>query len=445
MFPFQPLAYGTLHMISRYARPEMEAIWQPENRFSLWLRIEVLACEAYHELGRVPADSLKRIRESSSFSIRRIDELERTLHHDVIAFLTAVGETVGADARFLHLGMTSSDVLDTAFACQLTQAADRILRGVDGLMQEVKQKALEHCDTIMIGRSHGIHAEPITFGLKMALWYEELKRNRIRVERARETVAVGKISGAVGTYATVPPEVEAYVCRHLGLTPAAVATQILQRDRHAEYFSTLAILGSSLEKFAVEIRHLQRTEVREAEEYFAEGQKGSSAMPHKRNPILSENISGLARLMRSYAQAAMENIPLWHERDISHSSVERVIGPDSTTLIDFMLHRMTSLIGKLRVHPDRMKRNLLMTRGLLFSQELMLRLVEKGMPRDEAYRVVQKHAMAVWDGEGTEDLKTRISADPVFTQRLTPTEIEDVFRLERFVRHARTIFQRVFG
>jgi len=430
-------------MISRYSRPEMEAIWQPENRFSLWLRIEILACEAYHELGRIPVDSMRRIRESSSFSVQRIDELERTLHHDVIAFLTAVGETIGEDARFMHLGMTSSDVLDTAFACQLTQAADRILAGVDALMEVAKHKALEHRDTVMIGRSHGIHAEPITFGLKMALWYEELRRNRGRVKRAREGVAVGKVSGAVGTYATVPPEVETYVCRHLGLQPARVATQILQRDRHAEYFSALAILGSSLEKFAVEIRHLQRTEVREAEEYFAEGQKGSSAMPHKRNPILSENVSGLARLLRAYAVAAMENIPLWHERDISHSSVERVIAPDSTILMDFMLHRMVSLLGKLKVYPHRMQQNLLMTRGLIFSQELMLRLVEKGTSRDEAYRLVQKHAMAVWEGEG--DLKSRISADPVFTKRLTGAEIDDVFRTDRFLRHVRTIFQRVFG
>jgi len=421
----------------------MQKIWEPENKFSIWLRIEILACEAYHQMGTVPADSLKRIQESSSFSVQRIDELERTLHHDVIAFLTAVGETIGDDARFMHVGMTSSDVLDTAFACQLTEAADLILQGVDTLMGEVKQKALEHRDTIMIGRSHGIHAEPITFGLKMALWYEELKRNRVRVERARDMVAVGKISGAVGTYATIPPEVEAYVCGKLGLQPAAVSTQVLQRDRHAEYFSTLAILASSLEKFAVEIRHLQRTEVREAEEYFAKGQKGSSAMPHKRNPILSENISGLARLMRSYAVAAMENIPLWHERDISHSSVERVIGPDGTILIDFMLHRAASLIGRLRVHPDRMMQNLNMTRGLLFSQELLLRLVDKGMSRDDAYRLVQAHAMEVWDGE--EDLKTRISRDPAITQRLSGAEIEDVFRTDRFVRHAQTIFRRVFG
>jgi len=431
-------------MISRYARPAMQKIWDPENKFALWLRIEILACEAYHQMGRIPAESLKHIQESSSFSIERIDELEKTLHHDVIAFLTAVGETLGEDARFMHLGMTSSDVLDTALACQLSQAADLILSGVDGLMAEVKKKALEHRDTIMIGRSHGIHAEPTTFGLKMALWYEELRRDRQRIVSARKSVATGKLSGAVGTYATLPPEVEAYVCGKLGLEPAPVSTQIVQRDRHAEFFCALAILASSMEKFAVEIRHLQRTEVREAEEFFAEGQKGSSAMPHKRNPILSENVSGLARLVRGYALAAMENIPLWHERDISHSSVERVIAPDSTILIDFMLHRMTSLIGRLKVYPDRMKRNLALTRGLFFSQELLLRLVDTGMSRDEAYRLVQGHAMAVWDGE-EEDLKTRVSRDPVVQERLSPEEVEDVFRLERFIRHARTIFDRVFG
>ena len=431
-------------MIPRYARPEMEKIWEPENKFSIWLRIEILACEAQHRMGRIPTEALEQIQRSSSFSIERIDELERTLHHDVIAFLTAVGESIGEDARYMHLGMTSSDVLDTAFAVQLTEAADMILEGVEALMVEVKQKALDHKTTLMIGRSHGIHAEPITFGLKMALWYEELKRNRERLKRAREAVAVGKISGAVGTYATISPEVEAYVCEQLGLSPSPVSTQILQRDRHAEYFSALSILASSLEKFAVEIRHLQRTEVREAEEYFAKGQKGSSAMPHKRNPILSENISGLARLVRSYGVAAMENIPLWHERDISHSSVERVIGPDATILMDFMLHRTISLIHRLQVHPDRMMKNLSLTRGLLFSQELMLQLVQKGMSRDDAYRLIQGHAMEVWDRE-EEDLKSRISEDPRIREHLSDEEIEEVFQYERFIRHTDTIFKRVFG
>jgi adenylosuccinate lyase len=430
-------------MISRYSRPEMAKLWKPEYRFSLWLRIEILACEAYHRMGKIPAESLKRIQEDSSFSVERIDELECILHHDVIAFLTAVGERIGEDARFMHVGMTSSDVLDTALACQLTEAADLVLLGIDGLMEEVKQKAFDHKNTIMIGRSHGIHAEPITFGLKMALWYEELKRNRTRVRHAREVISVGKISGAVGTYAAIPPEVEGYVCERLGLRPAPVSTQIIQRDRHAEYFSTLSILGSSLEKFALEIRHLQRTEIREAEEHFSKGQKGSSAMPHKRNPILSENLTGLARLMRSYALAAMENVALWHERDISHSSVERVIGPDATILIDFMLHRMTHLMRRLHVYPDRMKKNLALTKGLVFSQELLLRLVKKGMPRDDAYRLVQGCAMEVWESE--EDLQSRISRDPGFQQLFSPSEIQEVFQYDRFVRHSDEIFDRVFG
>ena len=430
-------------MISRYSRPEMQRIWEAENKFSIWLDIEILACEAYEKLGQIPATALANIKKGASFSVDRIDEIEREVHHDVIAFLTAVGENIGQDSRFMHLGMTSSDVLDTALAVQLKQAADLILEDIDMLLQAVRERALEHKDTLMIGRTHGIHAEPITFGLKMALWYEELKRSRDRVERARTTVAVGKLSGAVGTYATLPLEVEAYVCERLGLKPAPVATQIVQRDRHAEFFSSLALLGSSLEKFAVEIRHLQRTEVREAQEFFAKGQKGSSAMPHKKNPILSENLSGLARLLRSYALAAMENIPLWHERDISHSSVERVIGPDSTILADFMLHRMTSLISRLLVYPERMTENMLSTRGLLFSQQLLLRLVRKGLSREAAYRLVQDHAMKVW--EGRESLKERVLADPTIMGNLTPEDVEDVFCHEHFVRHRDEIFKRVFG
>jgi len=429
-------------MIPRYARPQMEGIWQDENRFRIWLRVEVLACEAYARLGRIPAEALNHIREHASFSVARIHELEAVTRHDVLAFLTAVGETVGEDARYLHLGMTSSDVLDTAFAVQLVEASDLILRALEELIEEVRRKAWAHKDTLMVGRTHGIHAEPITFGLKMAVWFEELRRNRLRIRQARDAVAVGKLSGAVGTFATIPPEVESYVCEKLGLRPAPVSTQIVQRDRHAQYFSTLAILASSLEKFALEIRHLQRTEVREAEEHFAAGQKGSSAMPHKRNPVLAENICGLARLVRSFAVASMENVPLWHERDISHSSVERVVAPDSTILVDFMLGRFCTLLRELDVYPDRMRRNLLMTRGLLFSQELLLRLVDKGMSREEAYRLVQSHAMKVWDGE--EDLSSRVRQDPRIRSLLDDAEMDEVFQWDRYLRHIRTIFHRVF-
>ncbi len=430
-------------MISRYSRPEMTKIWDEENKYQIWLKIEILACEAYAELGLIPKSSLKNIQNKSEFSLARMNELEAVLHHDVIAFLTTVGEPIGEDARFMHMGMTSSDVLDTALAVQLQKASDLILLGIDNLLVEIKQKANKHKDTFMIGRSHGIHAEPITFGLKMAVWYEELKRSRVRINQARDNISTGKISGAVGTFATVPPEVEAYVCDKLGLCPAPVSTQIIQRDRHAQFFSALAILASSLEKFAVEIRHLQRTEVREVEEYFAEGQKGSSAMPHKRNPIGSENISGLARLLRAHSLTALENIALWHERDISHSSVERIIGPDSTILIDFMLHRMTNLVKKLVVYPERMQQNLALTGGLYFSQELLLCLVKKGMSRDEAYRIVQGHAMDTWKSGG--DLFSRISKDSRVLELLDISEIKDVFQLDRYTKHVALIFDRVFN
>ena len=430
-------------MIPRYARPKMAAIWQDENRYRIWLRIEILACEAYARLGRVPEQSLQNIRQHASFSLERIETLEAMTRHDVIAFLSAVGETVGDDARYLHMGMTSSDVLDTCFAVQLVEATDLIVSGVDGLREEVRRKAWEHKHTLMVGRTHGVHAEPITFGLKFAVWYEELGRNRERLLQARNAVAVGKLSGAVGTYATIPPVIESYVCDQLGLKPDPVSTQIIQRDRHAQFFAALAILASSLEKFALEIRHLQRTEVRELEEPFAKGQKGSSAMPHKRNPVLTENICGLARVVRSYALASMENVPLWHERDISHSSAERIIAPDSTVLIDFMLHRLCSVISGLQVHAERMLENLLATRGLLFSQELLLRLVEKGMSRETAYQIVQEHAMQAWDGG--ENLRSRIQNDTRITGVLAQSEIDDVFRWERYLQHVDQIFKRVFG
>jgi len=429
-------------MIPRYSRPEMERIWEPENKYGIWLRIEKLACEAYAKLGVIPPKSLKAI-QKGSFSLARMEELEGITQHDVIAFLTAVGETIGEDARFVHMGMTSSDILDTGLAVQLRDAATLILEGLEELLAEIKQKALEHKNTLMIGRTHGVHAEPITFGLKMAVWYEEARRSRERLRRAREMIAVGKLSGAVGTYATLPPEVEAYVCEKLELQPARISTQIVQRDRHAEFFGALAILASSLEKYALEIRHLQRTEVGEVEEFFAEGQKGSSAMPHKRNPISSENLCGLARLVRSYAMASLENIPLWHERDISHSSVERVIGPDSTILVDFMLHRMIRLLKDLRVDPSRMQENLALTGGLFFSQELLVRLAKKGMSREEAYEIVQGHAMEVWKSKGA--MLSRVREDPRIRALLDESEIEDVFRVDRYMHHVDGIFDRVFG
>ena len=364
-------------MIERYTRKEMGKIWEPENRFKKWLDVEIAACEAWAELGEIPKSAVKNIKEKADFDIKRIDEIEAVVKHDVIAFLTSVSEFVGPDSRYIHKGMTSSDVLDTSLALLLKEAGDLIIKDIKSLMAVIKKRAFEHKDTVMIGRSHGIHAEPITFGLKMALWYEEMKRNLERMKRARDVISYGKISGAVGTFANIPPFVEEYVCRKLGLKPAPVSTQIIQRDRHAEYFTTLAMIASSVEKFAVEIRHLQRTEVLEVEEPFTKGQKGSSAMPHKRNPVLSENLTGLARLVRGYANAAMENIPLWHERDISHSSVERVIAPDAAILVDFMLNRFTGLIKDLNVYPENMKKNLDKMKGLIHTQRDLLSSTEK--------------------------------------------------------------------
>jgi len=376
-------------MIPRYTREAMGSIWKPKNKFRLWLKIELLTCEALAETGVIPREALENIRQKARFSVRRIDEIEKMVKHDVIAFLTCVGENIGADARYLHLGLTSSDILDTCLAVQLQKASDLLLADIDHLLQVLKTKAHAYKNTAMVGRSHGIHAEPVTFGLKMALWYEEMRRNRERLLAARDQISYGKIAGAVGTYAHMSPAVEEYVCRRLGLKPDPISTQIIQRDRHAAYFATLAVIASSIEKFAVEIRHLQRTEVLEAEEYFAPGQKGSSAMPHKRNPILSENLSGLARLLRSYALASLENVALWHERDISHSSVERVIGPDATILLDFMLHRFSGLIERLIVYPDRMTANLEKSRGLVFSEAILLLLTKKRVSREDAYGMVQ--------------------------------------------------------
>ena len=430
-------------MIPRYSRERMSAVWSPENRYRKWLDIELLACEAMARLGTIPTKSLQNIKKKAAFDINRIEEIEKTTKHDVVAFLTSVTEKVGQDGRFIHMGLTSSDILDTSLAVLLKEAADILMEDIDQLLEALKAKAFAYKDTVMIGRSHGIHAEPVTFGLKMALWYQEMVRNRGRLIRAREAIAYGKIAGTVGTFSFIDPAVEEYVCRKLRLKPAPVSSQIVQRDRHAEYFCTLAIIASSLDKFAQEIRLLQRTEVREAEEYFSPGQKGSSAMPHKRNPVLSENISGLARLMRSYALAALEDVALWHERDISHSSVERVIGPDATILLDFMLSRFAGLVEKLVVYPNRMLANLDMTRGVIFSQMVLLKLIEKGMSREGAYAIVQKHAMQSW--EKGKEFKPLLMKDRGVMACMNRRELDAVFRVENFLGQIDFIFKRVFG
>lgn len=429
-------------MIPRYSREKMVAIWTPENRFRKWLDIELSVCEVYAERGEIPAEALQAIRDRAGFDVDRIEAIEREVKHDVIAFLTSVSEKVGEESRFIHMGMTSSDILDTSLALLLKEAADILLEDIDGLLGVLRAQALRYKKTLMIGRSHGIHAEPITFGLKMALWYEETRRNRERLARAREGIACGKISGAVGTFAFIDPAVEEAVCARLGLKPAPISTQIVQRDRHAEYFSTLAIIGSSIEKFATEVRHLQRTEVREAEEYFSPGQKGSSAMPHKRNPVLSENLSGLARLMRSYAVAALEDIALWHERDISHSSVERVIGPDATILLDFMLARFTGLLENLLVYPERMIANLNLTRGLIFSQMVLLKLIEKKVSREDAYSMVQRNAMRSWREEI--EFRRLLEEDGEVMSLLNKGDLDDIFKTENFLKQVDFIFARVF-
>ncbi|MBA4422433.1 MAG: adenylosuccinate lyase [Syntrophus sp. (in: bacteria)] len=430
-------------MIPRYAREKMTAIWSPENRYRKWLDIEILACEAMAERGEIPLSSLKNIKEKAGFDVDRIDQIEKTTKHDVIAFLTSVTEKVGEDGRFIHMGMTSSDVLDTSLAVLLREAADILIEDLDFLLAALKKKAIDHKNTLMIGRSHGIHAEPITFGLKMAIWYAEMERNRERMMRARETISTGKLSGAVGTFSFIDPSIETYVCRRLGLKPAPVSSQIVQRDRHAEYFTTLAIIASSLDKYSQEIRLLQRTEVREAEEYFSPGQKGSSAMPHKRNPILSENLSGLSRLMRSYALSALEDVALWHERDISHSSVERIIGPDATILLDFMLSRFTGLISQLVIYPEKMLTNLHMTKGVIFSQMVLLKLIEQGISREGAYTIVQRNAMRSWQ-EGIEFRELLLKDEEVIA-KLKPEELATAFKVENFLTHVDFIFKRVFG
>jgi len=430
-------------MITRYTRPRMGRIWEAENRYAKWLEVEIAACEAMAEEGIIPLDAVENIKKKAKFSVKRILEIEEQTKHDVIAFLTNVEEYVGPDSRYIHLGLTSSDVLDTSFALLLKEAMTLIISDVKDFMTVLRERAMEHKETIMVGRSHGIHAEPITLGLKLAVWYSEMKRNLTRLEEALEVISFGKLSGAVGTFANIPPKVEARACEKLGLKAAPISTQIIQRDRHAEVFTTLAVVAGTLEKIAVEIRHLQRTEVHEAEEAFSKGQKGSSAMPHKKNPIGSENISGLARLVRTNAMAALENMPLWHERDISHSSVERVIGPDSTILVDFMLNRLGNILRNLVVFPERMLENLQKTGGLIFSQQVLMRLAEKGLERQKAYVMVQRNALRVWE-EGT-PFKELLLEDREIGEYLRKEEIEEVFDLAYHLKHVDDIFKRVFS
>jgi len=430
-------------MIPRYTRKEMAQIWEPENRFRIWLEIETLACEAQAQLGVIPKEVVPVIREKGNFNIERIDAIEAEVKHDVIAFLTSVAEFVGPEARFIHQGMTSSDVLDTCLSVQLVQAADELLADLDMLLESIKLRAFEHKDTVCMGRSHGIHAEPVTFGLKLASFYAEMGRNRTRLQAARENIATGAISGAVGTFANINPFVEEYVCEKMGLKPEPVSSQVIPRDRHAEYFCVLAIIASSIERIAIEVRHLQRTEVLEAEEQFTKGQKGSSAMPHKRNPILSENLTGQARYVRSMCIPALENVALWHERDISHSSVERYIGPDGTVALDFSLRRLNGLIRNLVVYPENMLRNLNQMKGLVFSQKILLDLTQSGVSREDSYRLVQKNAMKVWE-EG-KDFQTELLADPEVVGALGETKIRESFDLSYHLKHVDTIFKRVFG
>ncbi len=430
-------------MIERYSRPEMTQIWAAQNRFRIWLEIETLACEAQAELGVIPKEVVPVIRAKGDFDIARIDAIEAEVKHDVIAFLTSVAEYVGPEARFIHQGMTSSDVLDTCLSVQLVQAADELLADLDMLLASIKVRALEHKDTVCIGRSHGIHAEPVTFGLKLASFYAEMQRNRVRLLAARENIATGAISGAVGTFANIDPFVEEYVCAKMGLTPEPVSTQVIPRDRHAEFFCVLAIIASSMERIAVEVRHLQRTEVLEAEEFFSKGQKGSSAMPHKRNPILSENLTGQARYIRSLCIPALENVALWHERDISHSSVERYIAPDATVALDFSLRRLNGLIKNLVVYPDNMTRNLNQMKGLVFSQKILLDLTQAGVSREDSYRLVQRNAMKVW--EQGKDFKTELLADQEVVGALGEEKICESFDLNYHLKHVDTIFKRVFG
>ena len=430
-------------LTDRYTHPEMGHLWSEQEKFETWLLVEIAAAEAMATEGIVPAEAVQEIKKKAGFSIDRIDAIEREVKHDVVAFTQAVAETVGEAGRWIHFGLTSSDVVDTALALRLRDAADLILADVDALQDVLRSRAADHKRTLMVGRTHGVHAEPMTFGLKLALWYAEVERSRERVARARETVAVGKLSGAVGTFAHLPPSIEEKVCRSLGLKPAPISSQILGRDRHAEMLGALAILASTLDRIAVEIRSLQRTEIREVEEFFDRNQKGSSSMPHKRNPVNCEQVSGLARVIRGNFQAALENIPLWHERDISHSSAERMILPSSFILTDHILRKITQIVDNLIVYPERMRENLESMRGLVFSGQVLLELARRGLSRDEAYRIVQRHAMAVWSGQS--DFRSLLGKDPDVQAKLSPKDLDDTFDYESQIRQVDTIFQRVFG
>ncbi len=428
-------------MIERYTRPEMRAIWTEENKFRAWLEVELLACEAWSKLGVIPEEDVKKLRANAGFDIKRIYEIEEETRHDVVAFTRAVSETLGEEKKWVHYGLTSTDVVDTALSYLLLQANEILEKDLLDFIDILAEKAREHKDTVMMGRTHGVHAEPTTFGLKMALWYEEMKRNLERFRDAKKQIAVGKISGAVGTYANIDPFVEQYVCEKLGLTPAPISTQTLQRDRHAQYMATLALIATSLDKFATEIRGLQKSEMREVEEPFAKGQKGSSAMPHKRNPIGCENISGLARVIRGHMLSAYENVPLWHERDISHSSVERVILPDATQLLNYMLRRFMNIVKNLTVFPENMKRNMDRTFGLIYSQQVLLKLIDKGLSREKAYDTVQPRAMQAWEEQRS--FREIISEDETVKSLLTPEELDDCFDYRYHLKHVDTIFQRL--
>jgi adenylosuccinate lyase len=428
-------------LIERYTRPEMAAVWTLENKFQKWLELEIYACEAWAELGVIPREAVEAIRSRATFSVERILEIESQTRHDVVAFTRAVSESLGEESKYVHYGLTSSDVVDTALAALMKEAAEMILAGVEQLLEALAAKAREHRYTVMMGRTHGVHAEPTTFGLKLVLYVAEMQRNRRRLERARDNIAFGKLSGAVGTYANIDPFVERYVCEKMGLQPAPISTQILQRDRHAEYMTALAIVAGTLDKLATEIRGLQKTETREVEEPFYSGQKGSSAMPHKRNPVNCEQITGLSRVVRANALVSLENMPLWHERDISHSSAERVTVPDSTILVDYMLHSMTRIIRDLHVYPENMKRNMERTLGLTFSQKVLLTLIEKGMKREAAYDLVQKYAMRAWEEQTP--FRDILAADPDILAVLTPQGLEACFDPSYHLRHVDEIFTRV--
>jgi adenylosuccinate lyase len=430
-------------LTDRYVHPEMGRIWSEESKFDAWLEVEVVAAEVMAEEGIVPREAAREIRAKASYTIGRIDEVEREVKHDVLAFTQVLAESVGEAGRFIHFGLTSYDVVDTALGMRLRDAMDVILKDAEALSTVLRARAFDHKRTVMVGRTHGVHAEPMTFGMKLALWYAEMERNRERLEHARKMVAVGKLSGAVGTFAHLPPVVEEKICRRLGLEPAPIATQVLQRDRHAEALAALAIVASTLDKIAVEIRSLQRTEIREVEEFFSEKQKGSSAMPHKRNPVLSEQISGLARVVRGNLQAGLENVPLWNERDISHSSAERMILPSSFILTDHMLRRAASVLDNLIVYPEKMRENLDSMKGLVFSGQVLLKLAEKGLPREEAYRLVQRNTLAVWQKKGS--LRALLGADPEVRKHLGDEELDRAFDLDRQMAHVDAIYRRVFG